>query len=477
MNKGKILFLLIISAVAIALITVVFWYDNYQEKFRSLSLYAPESALAYVEINLADNDLNNYLDQHQEAKDYLEKFILENEMAANIWRGDAVIDRLGLVILPGESGQLEKAWLIHGSDDLRKLEATELVDYFYTVLDDQIAVLTKSKKAFQEINSFKPVKGMGRLDFKKDDSFINGFVRDDLWASSWEEMVSSILPDKQWGLEQDKDIIWQLAVVAGEIEFSFELPLKLELKNNLSQPENRMVFLDNTLSIRQIELNTIVDILKESLDNETNIDWSLFEQYVDEKYNVHLNELYTFFERPVSVILKPKRLLLSFNELFIFENYDWVIISQSEPGEKLNMALNNFESLIQNYLAFKYPQMKTKVLPDGSAGKELVADTEKFNWQDKSDDNFLKKSISYQGGELAYGLMKDRFIFGSSLGLIELVIKAGQEEENNTSTYEVRFDTGIIDNDFLNLGKILWLASEIKSDGVMIHGRLENGSN
>ncbi|PJA92178.1 hypothetical protein CO134_01470, partial [Candidatus Kuenenbacteria bacterium CG_4_9_14_3_um_filter_39_14] len=109
--------------------------------------------------------------------------------------------------------------------------------------------------------------------------------------------------------------------------------------------------------------------------------------------------------------------------------------------------------------------------------KELVADTEKFNWQDKSDDNFLKKSISYQGGELAYGLMKDRFIFGSSLGLIELVIKAGQEEENNTSTYEVRFDTGIIDNDFLNLGKILWLASEIKSDGVMIHGRLENGSN
>jgi len=107
-----------------------------------------------------------------------------------------------------------------------------------------------------------------------------------------------------------------------------------------------------------------------------------------------------------------------------------------------------------------------------------VADTEKFNWQDKSDDNFLKKSISYQGGELAYGLMKDRFIFGSSLGLIELVIKAGQkEEENNANAYEVRFDTAIIDNDFLNLGRVLWLNSEIKSGGVVIHGRLETSSN
>jgi len=478
MNKGKILFLLIISAVAIALIAVVFWYDNYQEKFRSLSLYAPESALAYVEINLADNDLNNYLDQHQEAKDYLEKFILENEMAANIWRGDAVIDRLGLVILPGESGQLEKAWLIHGSDDLRKLEATELVDYFYTVLDDQIAVLTKSKKAFKEINSFKQVKGMARLNFKKDDSLINGFVKGDLWASSWGKITSSILPDKQLELKQDKDIIWQLDVAAGNIEFSFELPLKLELKNNLSQPENKMVFLDNTLDIRQIELSMIVDILKESLDNETNIDWNLFGQYVNEKYNINLNELYTFFEQPVSVILKPKRLLLSINELFIFENYNWVIMSQCKPGEKLNIALNNFESLIQNYLAFKYPQMKTKVLPDGSAGMELVADVEKFNWQDKGDDNFLKKSISYQGGELAYAFMKDKFIFGNSLDLIDLVIKTWQGKEgSDTNTYEVRFDTAIIDNDFLNLGKILWLDSEIKSDGVVIHGRLENGSN
>ncbi|NCP16947.1 hypothetical protein GW853_00190, partial [Candidatus Kuenenbacteria bacterium] len=123
-------------------------------------------------------------------------------------------------------------------------------------------------------------------------------------------------------------------VAAGNIEFSFELPLKLELKNNLSQPENKMVFLDNTLDIRQIELSMIVDILKESLDNETNIDWNLFGQYVNEKYNINLNELYTFFEQPVSVILKPKRLLLSINELFIFENYNWVIMSQCKPGEK-----------------------------------------------------------------------------------------------------------------------------------------------
>ena len=122
--------------------------------------------------------------------------------------------------------------------------------------------------------------------------------------------------------------------------------------------------------------------------------------------------------------------------------------------------------------------MKTKVLPDGSAGMELVADVEKFNWQDKGDDNFLKKSISYQGGELAYAFMKDKFIFGNSLDLIDLVIKTWQGKEgSDTNTYEVRFDTAIIDNDFLNLGKILWLDSEIKSDGVVIHGRLENGSN
>lgn len=477
MNKGKILFLLITSAALIALIAVVFWYNDYQKKSRNLSFYVPESALAYVEINLADNDLNDYLDKHNKAKDYLEKFILENEMAANIWLGDVAIDRLALVILPGESGQLGKAWLIHGLDDLRKLEATELVDYFYNVLDGRIGVLSKSKKAFQEINSFKPVKGMVRLDFKKDDFLINGFIKSDLWANSWQGITSSISPDKQWGLQQAKDITWQLDVVAGDIEFSFGLPIKLELKNNLSQPDNKMVFLNNTIDIRHVELSTVIDILKESLNNETNIDWNLFEQYVDEKYNVHLNELYTFFERPVSVILKPKKLLLSINELFIFENYNWLIVFQGEQGEKLNMALNNFESLIQNYLAFKYPQMKTKVLPDGSVGVELMADTEKFNWQNISDDNFLKKSISYPGGELAYAFIEDRFIFGNSLDLIDLVIKAGQKEGSNISTYEVRFDTAIIDNDFLNLGKVLWLDSEIKSDQVVIHGRLETSSN
>ena len=478
MNKGKILFLLITIVAMIFLLAVVFWYKEYEKKSRNLSDYVPDSALAYTEINLANNGLNDYFDKNKKAKDFLERFILENELAVNIWRGDVEIDKMGLVILPGKDGQLEKVWLIHGRDNVRQLEATELVDYFYAVLDNQTAALTKSRKAFQEINSFKPFKGMGRLNFQKDNFLINGFIKSDLWASKWQEIADLILANKQFELKRNEDVIWQMAVVAGGIEFSVKLPIKLELKNNLSQPDNQMVFLDNTLEIQQIELSIIIDILKESLGNETNIDWNLFEQYVNEKYNINLNELYTFFKQPVSVILKPKRLLLSINELFIFENYDWVIISQGKQEEKLNMVINNFESLIQNYLAFKYPQMKTKVLPDGSAGMELVADVEKFNWQDKSDDNFLKKSISYQDGELAYAFMKDRFIFGNSLGLIELVIKAGQKkEESNTNPYEVRFDTAIIDNDFLNLGKILWLDSEIKSDGVVIRGRLENGSN
>lgn len=473
MNKGKILFLLIISAIVIGLIAVGFWYKEFIVSSRSLSDYVPESALSYVEINLSDKNLNSYIKKRSKARKYLEEFVFKNQMEPNIWRGEVAIEKIGLVILPGKKGNYEKAWLIQGRDNIRQLEATEIVDYYYASLNHKIGVLSRSRQAMRKIRNYKPDNGLsGLLNSKANNYAASGFIDGDLWNKAINNFITvGDAGGEYFNFKKNSRVTWQIKIEDGEFVFSAELPIKINKKIGRSAKGGGFYEINNSIVFNSIRLDEALMLLRRGLAVESEVDFELLEKYLNERYKTDIKELYTFFEQPVSIILKPKRLLTDSRELFQFDNYDYAIVIEGNkilPGDSV---LAGLENLVQNYLAFKHPIRQEKILPDKSLGYELVAVPEKYAWREIKGSKFNLKRLKYNTREVVYGLNGDRFIFGNSVDLVNKIFET-KKNEAMADKYILRFDTDIIDNDFLNLGGLLWLNSESKGDKIIIRGQL-----
>ena len=299
-SRNKIIFLIAISLVAVALIAIIFWLNDYRRQMRSLADFVPPSAIGYVEINLADEALNKYLANNLRAKDLLEQFLLENDLAANIWRGEVEVDRIGWLAFLGEDGKVEKAWLVHGRDDVRKLESVGLEGYYYAILNDRTAVLSRSKRAMNQVRDYKITDGLlGGEKFDRQGA-IFGYLKNDLWRKSMGNLlISNQLLEKYFVLDEQGTINWRLDAKDGKnLQFRISIPVeKNEFKSKSDKKSLSFLALSKKIMVKNFNFGDLGQILENELAAVEDVKLRDLVEYVGNKYKVNVAELYTFFKQ------------------------------------------------------------------------------------------------------------------------------------------------------------------------------------
>lgn len=462
---SRLIILSITGVVVIGLISAVFWFKNYSRETRVLADFVPTQALGYIEFNLADENFNKYLNESKEAKRVLEEFILSNELPANIWRGEVEIDKLGLILMRGQN----KAWLIHGRENVLQLEATELVDYYYAALNEETAVLARSQEAMSEVRNYKALSGFG---LKREESgFLYGYAKREMWHDEWRELIESLpllerieLGDQiGWRFEMDEE---------GETVFEVEVALNngISLDKRKRSSEN-FLMVDKSMMMRGILAEPVLALLAEELERGSEIEWEIFEFYLGDKYSVKIEELYTFFDQPVILVLRPKKEIRSWEELFKSKSYSYAVVRGDAQKLLTEEFARSLEDLVSNYMAFKFPETKVKTLPDGTTGLELVAGTERFQWQVVEEGEKTIKSLEYEKGEVAYGWQGGRLVVANSVRLAQDILES-QEGEVVSNYIDFKLDGDIFNNKYWRLIDGVWLGSEVEGRRFLIRGRV-----
>jgi hypothetical protein len=462
----KIIYLIVISASVIALVAFFFWFKQYQKSGYQLSDYVPSEAIVYTEINLASAEFNNYISDNSQAKEYIEEFILKHDMPSNIWRGEVSIDKVGLVVYLDRNSVEQKAWLISGSDDIISLEATEIPNYYYAQINESTAVVSRSIELMQKIRDHRVVKKIEGDKLKRGDTyFAYGFIKAEKGNSELSKLLGLDNMFDEYSLfDERKKIYWQMEFDdTGRPRASIKMPLQKDsgiVKEG--KGNSRYMKINNTIFFNNIKLENVIGVLKEKFEKDSNLEWDSFTQHFQSKYNTSLDELYTIFEQPVYLVLKPKRQLIDTAEMFDFEKYYWALVWDDGSGSKNNLFFNDTKLFIQNYLAYKFPEKQIKYLPDDSFGYELVANLDKYNWQIKNVENRSYGVIEYKDSKIITyegALVK---ILSSSELLVNEIAKDEFIDRDSQGQF-AWIDTDIVDNSFLNVVRSLFIESEQSS--------------
>ena len=465
-TKNKKIFLTTLSALAIW--AVIGWFFLYYKDFkagtRQLVEYVPKEALAFIEFDLDKQNFNVYLEEQPPAKKLLEKFMLTNELPASIWRGHIAIDKLALVLFQNDQhqGKFDKAWLVHGRGEIRQLEATALADYYYATRSKQIAVISKSKHAMDLMARHNVIDSLDIAYSDEDaDEFIYGYIKVGLLSDKFKGILNNdLIESNPWlGINKEETINWQIGISdEGNILLSFNLGNgKIKKTRGMeTEPTNKFLKLDRTIMARDLDLLEVLAVLNKQLNKEKEINLQSLKKFLNDKYKIKVDEMYTFFEQPVLLVLRPRTGAVNLENLFNFNNYYYGIVWQDSFNLPDSRALTNLERFTQNYLAFKYPEKKIKVLPDGTSGFELVARADRFIWQSGQSESGAIRFIKTQETQVAYGWNKHKFVLSNSINLAEALLGARQAEGKDGG-YSLKIDTQILNNDYLELGRWLWL--------------------
>ncbi|MFH1226080.1 MAG: DUF3352 domain-containing protein [bacterium] len=144
-----------------------------------------------------------------------------------------------------------------------------------------------------------------------------------------------------------------------------------------------------------------------------------------EPFKMNYEKLYRFdWQKDLVPLLSgPGELIVMKNE----PRNDFIITTEL-PVVQVEQ-LDKLKEIVREYLAYRQPTEKAKILPDKSRVTELIADPTKFNWQSAELDgltiNFIKETEP--GFEFLYTLLGDQLIFSNSLEQFKIFLRQQKE--------------------------------------------------
>jgi hypothetical protein len=463
-RKNNYLVSFVTLAVIILAVVFVFWFKEYKAEKVGLLQYVPEEAQAFMEFNLANQTFNNYLEKDEGFSLELEKFLISKGLPTGIWKSDIPIDRLAFFILPGEEKKEGAVvWLIHGEGDIGQLEAFSLQGYYYTVLDEKTAAISFSREAISKIKNqqnFKLSKliflGESFLPYGAETNAVDGCLKKDFWAGFFSEfMADNKFLENNTLFKSNGNVCFKFNInERGNLVLLIDVPLG-EKPSLTTEINNDFLLLDRTIEIGGFQLDLIIENIKKKFAEDSQTTWDDLEKYLKEKYKIKPEALYTFFKQPGVLVLKPNK-----------QNSDWLKTIRDQDYVYAFMMENNFrkeeidnlEKLIKNYFAFRYPEKRVKILPDGSRGLELVANESKFNFSKRDEKMVVMRVVKSEELEFGYAIFQNKFMIADNLKLLQEVIdtlskKEESKEENET---EMIINNGFFREGFLKDKKLLF---------------------
>lgn len=424
---------LVLSGLVLAAGIFLYQYD--QTNKQNLINYIPQGSWYYWQINFNQPELIEELKQNLALKKQIEDWLLESGLPVNIWRGDYRISQLALVKVEikddnDSQPQTVQAWLIYSPDDLYSLVATELKDYYCKFLNRHIALLTTSEKlitTYQAEGNFNYLFLNNSTD--KQQVAALGFIElDKYFAQLAKEEDKNFWLDY---IQVGNKLNWILKAESGKFELAVNLPITAKWNYQSRVNSSHQARLLKALPVGtavwfDFDPQAVLNLLDEELSRRWQVSSDEFKSFMESKYQVELDKLYTFFKQPFYVVIRPRAGQQSLKNLFKTQSYEYALVSDQPASDEV---LNNLKQLISSYLAFQSPTRKIKTLPDGSQGWELVADSQAWPWQEQQISRGRLGSLKIADYEVSYFNHQQGFMLSNSEKLIKDILLPTQVVE------------------------------------------------
>jgi len=236
--------------------------------------------------------------------------------------------------------------------------------------------------------------------------------------------------------------------------------------------KDNFLALNSVMMIRNFDGRLALNILADYLQGELGDQASFFTKFLSDKYKININSLYTLFEQPMLIVIKPTQGSLNLENMLIKRAYKYALVWHSGESEKEKGELQTeVKEALQSYIAFKFPIKKKKILPDKSSGFELVADPYRFNWQQIIIQGQKINFLSFKNVEMAYAQTDGRFILANSKDLLAEVLRAKQQDIPISNFYNFYIKPANLIKENLVAGQVIYLGGTF--EGQSLQGRLE----
>jgi len=450
----------------------------------SLSQYIRgEEVEFFLEINLENNDWQNYINNNTEAEVFFKNFLFKNDWPESLWqRKEIEIKKIALALV-GTEDKINKIWLVQTNNNINDL-SLYLSGYYFSILDQETGIFSLSKEPIDRIKFNRETNlwfGYGENFFVSDapsfiqirlsEEFVNREDRD------WLELESTKSFAKNYFNWQSGSFVYLRANIENnKIVFEMDVPIsEVALSETEEVDENKFLSLNETIEIKQIKLSDVLNIMKSEINKEGNMNWDLMQNYLQDKYKLNIEALNTFFKQPISLWLKPKRDLAGAEEFLNLDNYYYALMIEKSfdlADETIFVSLENF---VKNYFAFKYPVERKKVLLDGTAGIERVANTSRFDFLViERKEGMRMKLAKGNGFEFVYYVDDNKLILSDRQEFLDEVLSGWEnlagKNEFSLHDYVLEFDSKMLGGEYWQLGERIRLKSEFKKDGLLIKG-------
>ncbi len=464
--------------MVIILLAFFFWFNRLRQENRQLIDFIPQETWQYFEIDFDNKYLKQILKQKKITKRELDNYLINQGLPINLWKSNCKISKLGLAqieLLENDKLRNEKVWLIYSPTDIKLLETLDLKNYYLIYLTKDIVALTNSETLAIKIKNDKSGH-FTSLWRNNSDNIAEGYIKLENYLNN-----INLIKDKKIienFININKKLRWNINIDKNkDIIVNFDLAIKNNLLNKdlLKTSNKNFITPINTVVIKDFNGRFIFNILEKKLTEQFGGNEDLFKQLLKKKYHVDIEKLYTLFEQPFSIIIQPRNSELELKKILNNQNtpsYFYGLVWQDNSNLIQADNIVDLKKLIQNYLAFKFPVSRKKILPDGTSGFELVADPDQMIWQTKILQNgeemhFLK----FKNYEYAYIQIKDKFIFANSEKMINNILRAPEKEEKD-SFYNIFISPKIIErinnSDLSNI----YLGAVVKGNYLKIKSKL-----
>lgn len=457
------------AGVAVFVWGIWIWQERQQETLWSL---APKEIAVWADFNLANQELVKYLDGNVEAQNQLKRFFVNNDWPVALNQSGVEIRRAARIIIPDEkTGEITVGgWVVRSKDNIDQLNAF-LSGYYYQTLDKRTMVFAKDQRVVRAVSGQKNGQRInGQQERLAREAAVYVVGQNIGWQKiSGKDTAIDWLKSKI-RVEQTGIVFGWLKAADKELTFGLELPIKLGDRKIKSNEAAQPVAIRGAISLGLEGISNLWSLMTQASENDYGSKEKI-EKQVSEKYQTDITKLYTIFEQPLILVVRPRRPMVNFRELLDLDRNDYVLVSDFEGQTDEVMVAGGLETFGKNYLAFKFPEKRQKILPDKTVGYEIVANPEKFLVETEKLSKGELKFIALGEQQWGYGWQGKKLLIFNAKELARTVGEAQLERgETRGRENEMIIDAQVLGGEWLGFLDFVGVSFQETGAGVIVSG-------
>ncbi len=443
MGKRNILIIILLISLLLGVGAFYFYLKNIKVS-QDIINFVPENAIFYAELDLQNQELQNFNKQNFRGKTRFELLLKKSSFFGKLSK--YLIEKsnkISLVIVdikddPEYSGH--KIWIIN-SNNIHELHALMPKNFNVSILNSNTIALSENKDALrlikkinlsasEEENSKQAIASELHKKIAKNfsnDNFLNVYLNNQYLQNK----INS------------SDLIFPLILNNLNLDFNESAFLNLKAENNKIIYNFNALSKDKTQILGSKKFNSTENLLQlVDLENKNNFaaffmadlenvfDFLTLEQKEiwQKKYNLDWKKIKKILNNSGIFIIEHKNNKIESRDVLNLQKYNYALIIPTDlETKKVIEYKEEIKQIIKNISAFKNPIEQIKKLLDNSKSIELIADPKSIKFISENDLEIL----DVENFNFAITMQDSNIILGNNKNLILEILN-----KQNGSTQE-----------------------------------------